>query len=627
MILSICDDPKTMEVINIVVRIVNILKIVVPILLLFVLAFKFTKAAVAKNEEEVKKAEKTAVPSVIAAALIFLVPTAINLIIDISFPDNEYSACFVETSVEKIEAAYVMKMEKLFNRADNSLNMGDYVAAMNYLTYIKNEKERQEYEEKLKEIKEKIDKIREQNIIASSGYLDMDFGSCKFQEKKAGGMTYAICVPENYGGQSLPMILWLHGSSERGKSFNALVGSGLPAVVRNWSSTGLKNIPAIIVAPIVTSTDDTWGSTNVLKGVKTIMDEVIANYNINTKKIALIGHSMGGAGTYYVAREYQDYFSSIVSLSSHVSSCEEKDKSYFRTIPLKGFVEEAEPTIFKNPTTNFFSELNRLDDLKYLTCDHDEVPRTVLLEDSNGDKISDIIYWMLSFGMNAISVDSDPIGDGSFNPDSGTAGTCNKHGEYKYCSPKRGIFGSFAYADSEPNGTTNRWSLKSDPAWNKENLVDLPMTCSNGWNIDMKMHKLAKSTWEKVQQALCKITTTGIDGIVYKPEDITMSGRKATSVQRFTSNTKYVSNHSYGTAIDINPGGTYTVNGKKYTPYKRNKSEYEAFVAALGREDDPRNINYILWKKIFEPLGFKWGGNWKGSFFDGMHFELDGGKK
>ena len=93
--------------------------------------------------------------------------------------------------------------------------------------------------------------------------------------------------------------------------------------------------------------------------------------------------------------------------------------------------------------------------------------------------------------------DSESIGDGSFHADEGRAGNCNKHDEYDRCSPTRGIFGSFAYHDSEPNGTSNRWSLKADPKWNKENLVSLPMTCSNGWKLDLQMHKLAKSTWEK----------------------------------------------------------------------------------------------------------------------------------
>ncbi len=627
MILSICSDPKTMEIINIVIKIINVLKIVIPLVLLFVLMIRFAKASLSKNEEAVAKVSKSAVPNIIAAALIFLIPSAINLIVEISFPENEFSACFVETSAEKIEAAYVMKMEKLLSKVDETLNINDYVNAKNYLENITNEKEHKEYEEELEQIKEKIDKIRKQNQYAKNGYLDIDFGPCTFKAEKLNGMRYAICVPEYIGTQSIPMIVWLHGSEEREVDVNTLIGRGFPRIVRDWSSTGLKNIPAIIVAPIIPHTYSDWSSEDVLTQVKGIMDSVIEKYNVNTDKIALIGHSLGGAGTYYLASTYQDYFSSIVMMSSPKINYNEANTDYFRTTPIKGFCEETNPVKFKEKMIDFFNKINKSDDLRFFDCSHGDVPKKVILEDSDGDQISDIIYWMLSYGVNRVTIeDSEPIGDGVFHPDEGQAGSCNKHDEYDTCSPKRGVFGSFAYHDNEPNSTSNRWSLKADPNWNRNNLVSIPMTCSNGWKLDLQMHKLAKSTWEKVQQALCKITTTGIDGIVYTPDQIKLSGMKASSVQRFTSNTKYVSNHSYGTAIDVNPSVTYTIDGKKYTPYNRNKNEYDEFVKALGREDDPRNVNYILWKKIFEPLGFKWGGNWKGSSYDGMHFELNGGK-
>lgn len=67
---------------------------------------------------------------------------------------------------------------------------------------------------------------------------------------------------------------------------------------------------------------------------------------------------------------------------------------------------------------------------------------------------------------------------------------------------------------------------------------------------------------------------------------------------------------------------------KKYsTPYGRSLKKYNDFINALGSENDKRNVNYILWKKVFEPLGFTWGGNWgrdgKGTSIDGMHFEIN----
>lgn len=97
---------------------------------------------------------------------------------------------------------------------------------------------------------------------------------------------------------------------------------------------------------------------------------------------------------------------------------------------------------------------------------------------------------------------------------------------------------------------------------------------------------------------------------------------------RYISNTKTISTHAFGIAIDINPSESYTINGKKYpTPYGRSLEKYNNFINAIGGENDSRNVNYVLWKKVFEPLGFIWGGNWgrngKGTKIDGMHFEID----
>ena len=139
------------------------------------------------------------------------------------------------------------------------------------------------------------------------------------------------------------------------------------------------------------------------------------------------------------------------------------------------------------------------------------------------------------------------------------------------------------------------------------------------------VHRLASSTWKKVQEKFCQIITVGIDGIKYEPNQIVVSGPISI---RYISNTKTISTHAYGIAIDINPSESYTINGKKYpTPYGRSLEKYNNFINAIGGESDSRNVNYVLWKKVFEPLGFIWGGNWgrngKGTKIDGMHFEID----
>lgn len=213
---------------------------------------------------------------------------------------------------------------------------------------------------------------------------------------------------------------------------------------------------------------------------------------------------------------------------------------------------------------------------------------------------------------------------GTFVPDSGTTSIFQPNSTYKNKSQTVGIFGYITYY--QPNPDERRVSY--DPRWETSNIVSVKQDCGNGLNINWRVHKLAKTAFSKAAEGICKITTTGIDGIIISPSDISFDGafypRKVSDALDSTN----LSMHSFGIAIDINSEYNSTVNGKTYKSiYARNLTTYENFVNAIGSESDPRNINYILWTKVFRDLGFKWGGNW-GRFgddnvYDGMHFEID----
>ncbi len=613
MILNICDMPNVMEVLRIVNIVVTIIRIVVPILLMVSAMIGLVRAV---TNSELNKITKPMVAKVVAAVIIFFIPTLVSVIASIAGNNGEYKHCLKDISLEQIAQAHIEFENDLVERAEETFEINDYNNAMIYVTNVKDTEKRQEFLDRLATVKEQIDILSAQkfNPGGGSGYPSQTYGKCTFVEKNAGGMRYGLCVPSEYSNQSIPMIVWLHGSGEVGAGFGTLRGSGLLKVVENWDKTGLKDIPAIIVAPQLSS--GSWNSSKVTSAVKTIMDEVMSQYNINKKNVSLIGHSLGGSGVYHVAAANQSYFSSIVMLSGYTSSPSAATKEYFKSIPMKGYSESG--TALSN-TKSFFNSIGKGDQVRKMNCGHGAVPGEVLKLDENNDQVSDVIYWMLSAGGASTSVDdSGSAGDPIVDPGGSTS--CNKHDKYQQCSPSRGVFGSFAYYDSQPDSTSNRNSLEMDPQWRKANFTTVSKTCSNGKTMKWTVHVKAKTTWEKVQEKICQITTTGIDGIVYDKDEIIFSGP---TVVRFVSNSKSISNHAYGTAIDVNPSNKYTIDGKTFQPYGRDISQYEKFISALGSESDTRNINYVLWVKIFKPLGFNWGRYWSGKSYDGMHFEID----
>ncbi len=129
MIASMCSDPKVLEVMKYVNIFISIIRIVVPLILIFTLMFKFMSVIKAGNEDELAKVKKTAVVNVIAAVIIFLIPNILGIIIKITFPKNDYNNC-LEVDDTVITQAYENRMEKLVINAEETLSQSAYDSAM-----------------------------------------------------------------------------------------------------------------------------------------------------------------------------------------------------------------------------------------------------------------------------------------------------------------------------------------------------------------------------------------------------------------------------------------------------------------------------------------------------------------
>ena len=95
MILSICESPNVLEVMRIVNIIIKIIKIAVPIILILFMMLEFMKAVSSNDSEALQKAKKNAISKMIAAALIFLIPTFVKLVVNVAAPDTDYAKCII----------------------------------------------------------------------------------------------------------------------------------------------------------------------------------------------------------------------------------------------------------------------------------------------------------------------------------------------------------------------------------------------------------------------------------------------------------------------------------------------------------------------------------------------------
>ena len=115
--------------------------------------------------------------------------------------------------------------------------------------------------------------------------------------------NYLLYLPPEYGKEpdkKWPLIVFLHGSGERGTDLNAVKTHGPPKVVER------RSLPFVVLSPQCPS-GDWWRPEEIMA----LTDEIIAKYKLDRDRVYLTGLSMGGFGTWDTAIAYPDRFAAI----------------------------------------------------------------------------------------------------------------------------------------------------------------------------------------------------------------------------------------------------------------------------------------------------------------------------
>ena len=139
--------------------------------------------------------------------------------------------------------------------------------------------------------------------------------------KNADGTTspYVVFVPHDYDGtKEYPIILFLHGAGEtksakKGAKMPVEVGIG-PAIKKRE-----KDFPFIVVIPQAESAKTRVGGRWYAdapdgKRALAMLDEVMKEYKVDTKRQYLTGLSMGGFGTWSHAAAHADRWAAIAPI-------------------------------------------------------------------------------------------------------------------------------------------------------------------------------------------------------------------------------------------------------------------------------------------------------------------------
>lgn len=166
--MSICTDPDLLKIMYIVNNLITIIKIGLPLFIIVKATLDMVKLTLNGEMNYFKEAFSKISIRLIAAVLIFFIPTIVNVIFGF-IEDRDFISCLTETTMEDVKAAYVRRADLSVALAERSLEKRDYDTAYSYVYSLEDGVEKDNYIKRLQTLKITIDDQKKTftNIIPS----------------------------------------------------------------------------------------------------------------------------------------------------------------------------------------------------------------------------------------------------------------------------------------------------------------------------------------------------------------------------------------------------------------------------------------------------------------------------
>jgi predicted peptidase len=125
--------------------------------------------------------------------------------------------------------------------------------------------------------------------------------------------AYAVYVPPDYTpDRAWPVILFLHGSGERGSDGFKQTQVGIGTAIRN----DYTRVPAVVVMPQCRD-EKTWVG-DMGNMALHCLEQTSREYNLDPHRVYLTGLSLGGQGVLFMAASLPGRFAAVVSVCGFV---------------------------------------------------------------------------------------------------------------------------------------------------------------------------------------------------------------------------------------------------------------------------------------------------------------------
>jgi predicted peptidase len=157
------------------------------------------------------------------------------------------------------------------------------------------------------------------------------------QVTKPVSLDYLLYLPKGYGddpAKKWPLILFLHGSGERGDDLELVKLYGLPKKLEFGA-----DLPFIVISPQCHA-ESYW--LLYLDDLKALVEDITARYAVDSAHIYLTGMSMGGTGAWMLGAAYPELFAAMVPICGRsVPSLAKRLKD----MPVWAFHGETDPVV------------------------------------------------------------------------------------------------------------------------------------------------------------------------------------------------------------------------------------------------------------------------------------------
>jgi len=175
--------------------------------------------------------------------------------------------------------------------------------------------------------------------LASASLDDARPGQYAFTLQASSGVNlqYWLYFPKNFDtNQQWPLILFLHGSDERGITIDRAKSQGLPEIL-----DAQFDIPFVVVSPQLDS--GSWDKR--IEDMNDLLDHLTETLPIDPDRLYLTGISLGGFGTWSYALQYPDRFAAVVPIAGGYAEQAPENICTLKDLPIWVFHGEADEQV------------------------------------------------------------------------------------------------------------------------------------------------------------------------------------------------------------------------------------------------------------------------------------------